>query len=66
MPSFIRIERGADEGPWLQTLQCAFFARKPVNINVLRSAAPTLALVPASCYISDIKQSNLNVFAKIH
>ena len=31
------------------------FARKPVNINVLRSAAPKLALVPASRYNWDIK-----------
>ena len=41
-----------------------FFARKSVNINVSRSAAPKLALVPASCYNCDVKQSNLNVFAK--
>ena len=30
------------------------FARKPVNINVFRPAAPKLALVPASRYNSDI------------
>ena len=35
-----------------------FFARKPVNFNVSRSAAPKLALVPASCYMCDVKQSN--------
>ena len=29
------------------------FARKPVNINVSRSAAPKLALVPASRYYVD-------------
>ena len=28
--------------------------RKPVNINVLRSATPQLALVPANRYNSDI------------
>ena len=39
------------------------FARKPVNFNVSRSAAPKLALVPASCYICDVKQSNLNVIS---
>ena len=33
------------------------FVRKPVMFNVLRSAAPKLALVPASCYNCDIKQS---------
>ena len=30
------------------------FARKPVNINVLRSATPKLALVPANRYNCDI------------
>ena len=43
-----------------------FLARKPVNFNVSRSAAPKLALVPASCYMCDVKQSNLNVCAKFH
>ena len=31
-----------------------FFARKPVNFNDSRSAAPKLALVPASCYMCDV------------
>ena len=43
-----------------------FFARKPVNFNVSRSAAPKLALVPASCYMCDVKQSNLKDCAKFH
>ena len=43
-----------------------FFARKPVNLNVSRSAAPKLALVPASCYMCDAKQPNLKVCAKFH
>ena len=43
-----------------------FFARKPVNFNVSRSAAPKLALVPASCYMCDVKQSHLKVCAKFH
>ena len=43
-----------------------FLARKPVNFNVSRFAAPKLALVPASCYICDVKQSNLKVCAKFH
>ena len=44
----------------------AFFALKSVNINVSRSAAPKLALVPASCYNFDVKQSTLNVCAEFH
>ena len=43
-----------------------FFARKPVNFNVSRYAAAKLALVPASCYMCDVKQSNLKVCAKFH
>ena len=43
-----------------------FFARKSVNFNVSRYAAPKLALVPASCYMCDVKQSNLMVCAKFH
>ena len=42
------------------------FALKPVNFSVSGPAAPKLALVPASCYNCDIKQSNLNVCAKFH
>ena len=33
---------------------------------VSRSAAPKLALVPASSYNCDVKASNLNVCAKFH
>ena len=43
-----------------------FLARKLVNFNVSRSAAPKLALLPASCYMCDVKQSNLKVCAKFH
>ena len=43
-----------------------FPALKSVNINVSRSAAPTLALVPASRYYCDVKESNLKVCAKFH
>ena len=43
-----------------------FFARKQVNFNVSTSAAPKLAFVPASCYMCDVKQSNLKVCAKFH
>ena len=128
VPSFIRIERGSDGGPRLQTLKGAFsyskkseyqcfevcypgtsscaskllllqckvvkpkclcqvslglkevqmeahdfklikvplFSRKSVNINVSLSAAPKLALVPASRYYCDVNWSNHNVCAKFH
>ena len=42
------------------------FALKSVNINISLSAAPKLALVPASCYMCDVKQSHLKVCAKFH
>ena len=45
---------------------CLFCYSKKVKINVSRSAAPELALVPASCYMCDVKQSNLKVCAKFH
>ena len=43
-----------------------FSALKSVNINVLRSAIPKLALVPASRYKYDVKESIFNVCAKFH
>ena len=43
-----------------------FSALKSVNINVSRSAAAAVALVPASRYNCDVKGSNLNVCAKFH
>ena len=43
-----------------------FSALKSMNINVSGSAAPKLALVPASCYNFDVKESNLNVCAEFH
>ena len=39
---------------------------KKVNINVSRSSAPALALVPASRYNWYVKLSNQNVCAKFH
>ena len=42
------------------------FARKPANINVLRSAAPKRVFVPASRYYCVVNTSNLNVCAKFH
>ena len=43
-----------------------FPALKPVNIMVSRSAAPKQALLPASRYNCDVKESNLKVWAKFH
>ena len=42
------------------------FARKPGNINTSMSAAPELALVPASRYYCDVTFSYHNVYAKFH
>ena len=41
------------------------FARKPVNINVLRSATPNLARVPANRYYFDVYYSYLNVCSEL-
>ena len=43
-----------------------FLAQKPVNFNVSRSAAPELALVPASCYMCGVKHSKRKVCVKFH
>ena len=42
------------------------FARKLRNINTSMSAAPELALVPASRYYCDVNWSYINVCAKFH
>ena len=42
------------------------FARKPGNINTSMSAAPELALVPASRYYCDVTLSYHNVYVKFH
>ena len=42
------------------------FSQKSVNINVSMSAAPNLALVPASHYYCDVNWSYLKGCAKIH
>ena len=39
---------------------------KKVNINVSRSAAPELALLPAGRYNCDVMNSNQNVCAKFN
>ena len=38
------------EAHYFKLNKVPLYARKPVNINVLRSAAPKVALVPASRY----------------
>ena len=43
-----------------------FPSLKKVNINVSRSTASELALVPASRYYCDVKKSNRNVCAKLY
>ena len=43
-----------------------FSALKSVNINVSRSAAPKLALVPASRYNCGVNWSYHNVCVKFH
>ena len=45
------VQMGADD---FKLYNMPFFARKPVNFNVSRSAAPKLALVSASCYMCDV------------
>ena len=42
------------------------FARKPGDINISMSAAPKLAIVPASRYECDVTLSYHNVCAKFH
>ena len=46
--------------------QGAFSYYKKVNINVSRSAAPELALVPASRYYCNLNWSYHNACAKFH
>ena len=44
----------------------SLFADKPGNTNTSMSAAPELALVPASRYYCDVTWSYHNVYAKFH
>ena len=50
----------------LKLKKVPFFAIKLVNINVLMSAAPKLALVSVSRYYCDDNWSYQNVCAKFH
>ena len=47
-------------------IKVPLLSRKSVNTNVLLSAAPKLALVPASRYYCNVNWSNHNVCAKLH
>ena len=47
-------------------IKVPLFSRKSVNINVSLSAAPKVALVPASRYYCDVNWSNHNFCAKFH
>ena len=47
-------------------IKVPLFSRKSLNISVLLSATPKLALVPASRYNCDVKKSNRNACAKFH
>ena len=66
VPSFLRIERGSDGAHDFKLIKVPLFSQKSVNINVSLSAAPKLALVPASRYYCDVNWSYHNVCAKFH
>ena len=57
------VQMGAHD---FKLIKVPLFSRKSVNINVSLSAAPKLALVPASRYNCDVNWSNHNVCAKFH
>ena len=50
----------------LKKIYVPLFARKLGNINTSMSAAPKLALVPASRYYCDVTLSYHNACAKFH
>ena len=64
VPSFIRIESGLDGAHALKYDKVPLSVQKPGNINTSMSAAPELALVPASSYYCDVTWSYHNVCAK--
>ena len=47
-------------------IKVPLFSQKSVNINLSLSAAPKLALVPASSYNWDVNWSYHNVYTKFH
>ena len=64
LSSFIRIEKVQIVTHDFKHNTVPLFARKPENINVSLSAAPKLALVPASIYYCDVNRSYHNVCDK--
>ena len=66
VPNLILNERGLDRAQYFILNKMPFFGRKSVNTNVSLSAAPKLALVPASRYYCDVNWAYLNVCATFH
>ena len=64
VPSCLKIERGSDGAHDFKLNKVPLFSRKSVNMNVSLSAAPTLAIVPASRWYCDVNWSYHNVCAK--
>ena len=50
----------------IKLIKGPLFSQKSVNINVSLSAAPKLALMPASRYYCDVNWPYHNVCAKFH
>ena len=57
------VQKGADDFKYYNV---PLFAQKPGNINTSMSAAPKLALLPASRYYCDVTWSYHNACAKFH
>ena len=55
VPSFLGLKEVQMGARVLKLNKMPLFARKPVNINNSRSAAPKLAIVPSSRYNCDVK-----------
>ena len=53
-------------GPMTENNKVPIFGRKTGKINTSMSAAPKLAVVPASRYYCDVNWSYHNVCAKFH
>ena len=66
MPSFIRIERGSDGAHDFENKKVPLFGQKTWKINTAMSAAPKVALVPASRYYCDVNWPYHNVCANCH
>ena len=66
VPSFIKIQAVQNGAHDFILNKLSLFSRKSVNINVSLSAAPKLALVPASRYYCYANWSYHNVCAKFH